>query len=98
MYLTVKAVQSYATLIYIIAGIASLLIAMDFFLMRDGLLRKILIGLFLSWALHYLGASYLFFINAPRAVLIGCGAIFTCIDFVMLISLYAYFKHQKWSL
>lgn len=95
MYLTVKIVSSWAMIIYIVAGICSLLIALDFFLTKDGILRKILIALFLAWALHYLGAAYLFFISAPRATLILFGSLFTTIDFLMLCTLYAYFKWKQ---
>jgi hypothetical protein len=95
MYLTIKAVQSWATLIYIIAGLCSLLIAFDFFMTKDGILRKILIALFLAWSLHYLGAAYLFYLNVPRAILIAFGSLFTTIDFIMLCTLYTYFKWKQ---
>lgn len=97
MYVTIHNAQSLATTVYIIAGVCSSLIAFDFFTTKDGILRKILIALFLAWSLHYLGAAYLFSINAPRALLVLCGAIFTCIDFTALFALYLYFRHDSWT-
>lgn len=92
MYVTVSSAMSIASVVYIVCGTVSALIAYDFFLTKDGALRKILIGLFLAWAMHYLVIAYLFVIHAPTLVRVVAAMCLSTVDFCLMITLYLYMK------
>lgn len=88
-------VHSLAALVYIVVGMLSLLIAYDFHLSKDGMLRKILIFVFTSWAVHYIVLGYMFATQVERPYTIFAGALLTIVDFSALISLYLYIKWKQ---
>lgn len=90
-----ETIQGIASFVYVTAALCSLLIAIDFFRTRDGILRKILIAIFLSWAIHYGGMSLLMHTDAPTATRVMFGMIFSTLDFFSLLSLYLYFKWRQ---
>lgn len=92
MYLSVSSALSVASVVYIVCGIASLFIAFEFFLTKNGLLRKILIALFLSWATHYIVIAYLFYTHAPSLVRITVATALSSMDFTVMLALYLFMK------
>lgn len=95
MYVSLSSVQGIAAIVYMVVGFIAMLIAYDFFLSKDGTLRKILILVFSSWAVHYLVLAALFAFHVRLTATMMAAIVLTTFDFAALISLYVYMKWNR---
>lgn len=95
MFFSIDTIQGAASIVYTIVGITCLLVSYHFFLSKNGLLRKILICIFLSWSIHYLIVAMLFAGRSGIGMVTLCGIVLTILDFIGIMSLYYYIKWRK---
>ena len=92
MYIPVSVIESVSSVAFLVTGIISALIAYDFFMSKNGRLRKILICMFSSWSLHYTAVAVMLFTGVTPGTRVMIGACLAMLDFAALLSLYFYVR------
>lgn len=82
-------------LMSIVIGILSILIVYEFYVRKDGTLRKIMICLFLSKIWLYLGSAYLRYLNDGSMLPVYYRATLLAPMFITMLWLWGWIRLQK---